>query len=289
MKSNLFTKLSLILTAIAMMFTISACGRDVPIGVDGGQIADLQQQIRSLSARVEALEKRSGLESWDMQAEPWVNRSGATIRFRAVPVNHPDGQTAAFVVRLDGQEIADMDCAWDGTAYAATLDLDAADGYGFYCVLVSENGMREQFALNTPENPVEDALVYLRTAMISYANLVVESWHDAGGKLTVSSGYVQVQTPRLSADGNAVTYTGADLVLQLNGQELGRKELDLPAGEGANSYETELHDIAFDIPEIVDGDRMELWLEVSLSGGEELLTSGGSWGCYDGDLILEVG
>lgn len=288
MKKNIFA----LLLVLALMLSLTACG-----GVDNSadvaklqeDVAALQQQVEALSARVEALEQKSGLQSWELQPTVWANGSGAAVRLTATPVNHAEGQSAIFVVRLSGQEVASVDCAWDGTSYTASVDLEAADGYGYYCVLTAADGTREQLALNTPENPVDDTLVYLRTSLVAYGNLVVESWYDTEGKLTVTSGYVQVQMPRISTDGSEITYSSADLVLQLNGQELARQSLNLPAGEGEGSYELVLTDVVFDMPEMEDSDQLELWLEVTLSTGEELLSTGGSWFYSDGELLLAVG
>lgn len=288
MKQKIFA----ILLALTLMLSLTACG-----GVDNSadvaklqeEVTALQQQVDALSARVEALEQRSGLESWELQPTVWANGNGAAVRFTAVPVNYAEGMSVSFVVRLSGQEVAAVDCAWDGTCFAASVDLEAADGYGYYCVLTAADGSREQLALNTPENPVDDTLVYLRTSLVAYGNLVVESWYDADGKLTITSGYVQVQMPRISTNGSQITYSSADLVLQFNGQELARTPLDLPDGEGEGSYELVLTDLVFDMPEMEDADQLELWLEVSLSTGEELLATGGSWFCSDGELLLAVG
>lgn len=288
MKKKLFA----ILLTLALMVSLTACG-----GVDNSadvaqlreSVAALQQQVADLSARVEALEQKSGLDSWELQPTVWANGNGAAVRFTAVPASHAEGQTAALIVRLSGQEVATVDCAWDGSSYTASVDLEAADGYGYYCVLTAADGSREQLALNTPENPVDDTLVYLRTSLVAYGNLVVESWYDADGKLTVTSGYVQVQMPRIATASGAVTYSSADLVLQLNGQELARTPLDLPDGEGEGSYELVLTDVVFDMPEMADADQLELWLEVTLSTGEELLATGGSWFYSGGELLLAVG
>ncbi len=289
MKNTLFSKILLILMTLSLAFTLAACGTEAAAGVDPGELEALRRQVEALSDRVAALEQRSGLAGWSLEADPWANGGGAAVRFSATPVNPSNGQTAALVVRLEDQEVASLDCVWDGTSFLATAELEAADGYSYYCLLTSPDGTREQLALNTPENPVDDTLVYLRTSLIAYGNLVVESWHDAGGKLTISSGYAQVQMPRLASGGGEITYTSADLVLRRNGQELGRHSLDLPAGEGRGSYEAVLTDVAFDMPDMAEADQLELWLEVTLSTGAEVLASGGSWSYFDGELVLAVG
>ena len=277
--------------ALTMLFALAGCGTDNSADVAKLQedIAALTQQVEALSTRLDMLEQKSGLQSWALIPTAWSNGGGASVRLTAVPVTYAEGQSASLSVRLNNQEIINTPCTWDGTCYTAAVELEAADGYSYYCSLIAADGTKEQFALNTPENPVDDTLVYLRSSLVAYGNLVVESWYGADDKLNITSGYVQVQMPQIAAESGQIVYSDASLVLQLNGQEVSRLPLDLPEGEGEGSYELVLTDAAFDMPEMADSDQLELWLEVTLSSGEQILTSGGSWFYSDGELLLAVG
>ncbi len=284
------TKILAGLMAAILLLALTACGKEESgSSVSPEEVAALRQQVADLTARVEALEQKSGLRSWDMAATARADGSGAAVHFTAVPAGNASGLSAVLLVRLDGQEVASADCIWDGASFTASVDLDAADGYGYYCVLTTADGTREQIVLNTLENPVDDTLVYLRTSLVAYGNLVVESWADTGSQLTITSGYAQVQMPRLAGEGGQITCSASDLVLQRNGQEVGRQSLTLPAGEGEGSYEQVLTDVVFAMPEMAEGDQLELWLQVTLSTGEILMASGGSWTYFDGEFMLAVG
>ena len=287
MKKKLFA----IFLALTMIFSLTGCGTDSSVDVAAleEKIDALTQQVETLSGRLDTLEQKSGLQSWALIPTAWSNGGGASVRLTAVPVTYADGQSASFSVRLNNQEIINTPCTWDGTSYTATVELEAADGYSYFCSLSAADGTREQFALNTPENPVDDTLVYLRTSLVAYGNLVVESWYTGDNKLNITSGYVQVQMPQIAAESGHIVYSDASLVLQLNGQEVSRLALDLPEGEGAGSYELVINDASFDMPEMADADQLELWLEVTLSSGEQVLSSGGSWFYSDGELLLAVG
>lgn len=273
----------------------AGCGADPAVTDYSEQIAQLEQdyaalqsQIDGLSARLEALES-TGLKGWSLTAAAWSSSNGATVTLTAEPAAFQEGQTAALSVRLNGLEAENVPCTWDGTAYTATVDLNAADGYSYYCILTAPDGAREQIALNTPENPVDDTLVYLETSLSSYCNMFVEDWEAEDGKLAVTSGYIQVQTPRISTDGKAAAYTRAELCFQLNGQEIDRQAITLPEGEGGGSYELALTGISFPIPELEDDYQLDLWLEVTLSNGETITCNGGSWYYFGGELNLIVG
>ena len=265
----------------------------------GGQTADvsqlekdietLQNQIDALSARLDALEENSGLQDWNLTAASWSSSNGANVTLTASPLAYHEGQTAEFTVRLGGQEVTSVPCEWNGSVFTAAVDLEAADGYGYYCILTSANGAKEQIALNTPENPVDDRLVYMETSLTAYCNMVVDGWEDEGGNLNLTSGYVQVQMPRIFAGQDDVTFADAKLVLKLNGEAVETQNLDVPEGEGEGSYELILGDISFKMPEMQDDYQLELVLEVTLTDGQVLTASGGSWYYNAGEMFMVVG
>lgn len=285
------TRLLLVILAAALLVTMAGCGA----ADNSEQVAQLQQsveeltaQVEALTARVESLEKAGGLKDWSLSVQPWSSSNGATVTLSAQPENYQAGQTALFSIRLNDVEVANVVCAWDGTSYTASAELEAADGYSYFCTLVGTDGTREQIALNTVENPADETLVYLQSSMNAYSNVVVETWEATDTAMTITSGYVQVQLPRLGA-GQGVSMMKAELVFELNAEELERVKLDLPEGEGVGSYEMALSDIRFKMPELEDDYQLDLWLEVALSSEETLVTSAGSWYYNAGELNMLVG
>lgn len=283
MKKNI---LSILLVTAILAMCLAGCGSN---GDDSRLIAELQVQIDELSARVEALEMRSGLKSWNLTAAAWSSSNGATITLTAQPAAYQEGQTAEFMALLDGQQADRVSCDWDGESYTAQLDLNAADGYGYYCVITAPDGSKEQTALSTPENPVIESVVNLSTALSSYCNMIVDSWEGDGDQLSITEGYIQVQLPRIALGGGNPTISTAELVLKLAGEEISRQELTLPEGEGENSYELMLTDTSFRIPQMQDDQQLDLSLEVMLSDGQSLSTAGCSWYYNAGELFLAVG
>lgn len=295
MKKNLFSLLVLTVLIAALMIGITGCKqeeadeRDALIAQLQEENAALQAQVDSLTAEIETMKQRAALQKWDLAAEAWADGDGATVSFTAVPVSYTDGQSAALSVRMGDLEAESAVCLWNGEAFVGSVELSAADGYSYYCILTSADGSQEEITLDTPDTLKNENLIYLGTSLTTYANLIMDTWNSENNTLTVESGFVQVQTPRLSADGSEVTPSKAELVFHLNGETLESKALELPAGEAAGSYELALENVSFAMPEMKDDYQLDLWLEVTLSNGRNVSVCGGSWYYNSGELLMVVG
>ena len=280
--------------AIAMVLSMAACGEKTP-PIDPEYVAQLEQEVIDLRAQVDSLTqdldemaRNAVLKDYTMKAVPRADNSGALVDITAVPMAHRDGQTALFTVTLDGEQIITQQAIWTGEAYTATLDLDAADGYGYYCILTEADGTEKQAVLATVDNPVYDTCIYLSSGLNPYCNMFVKNWTYDEKTLTLSSGFIQLQLPRIVSD-DGLDYSSSQLVLQLNGQEVQRQSITLPKGEGEGSYELAITDLVFDMPEMDNDYQLDLWLDVTLSDGSVLTQSGCSWTYNDGDLSISVG
>ena len=294
MNKKLFTALTAVLMTAALMVTFTGCNKAESDG-SAERIAQLEQenaalkaQLDSITAELDTVKQLSALQDWSLTASAWTDGNGATVTFTAVPVTYLEGQRAALSVRMGDLEAESTNCVWDGSAFSGSVELSAADGYSYYCILTSADGPQEEIALNTPDHPTNELLVYLGSNLTAYANLVVENWASDGKALSIHSGYVQAQMPRLTAGGET-TVSKAALVLQLNGKEVERQNLELSEGEGDNSYELALSDIRFAMPDMEDEYQLDLALELVLSSGNTIQTIGGSWYSSNGDLVLVVG
>ena len=294
MKKNVFSILMMIVMIVALLASFAGCSK-APDEASAARIAELeaqnaalQAQITALTNEIDTMKQRAALKDWTLDATPWNDSNGATVTFAATPVNYVEGQKAALSVRMGELEAESTNCIWNGTTFVGSVELGAADGYSYYCILTSLDGSQEEIALNTPDNITNDALVYLGTNLSAYANLIVEDWEVKGNNLVLKSGYIQAQMPRLTASG-AASVSKSALVLKLNGTETSRVDLTLPAGEGDGSYEMALTETALAMPTMSDDYQLDLYLEVVLSTGNTLQTVGGSWHSNNGELLLVVG
>lgn len=253
-----------------------------------GQVDGLQSQVNSLETRLDAVAMGDGLANWSLDAAPWEDATGADVTLTALPATTEEGLSVQFSVRLQGREVANVPCQKTDSGFTATASLEAADGYSYYCIFLGTDGSRRQFALSTPENPVEDLPVYLESSLASYCNMMVDSWLDDGTAVTLTSAYIQVQLPRLSTEGK-LTAEKAQLVLYCNSKEVSRTDIMLQPGEGEGSFELELSDQTIPLPEMGEDDYLDLWLEITLSDGRTLSTAGASWYNSPDGLFLVVG
>lgn len=282
----IFTKLTALGITAALLFSGCASDRTAELEAENAALkqelsalmeenADLRQQLADLSLQ-------SGLTDFYADCTPWSSSNGATVTVYVTPAAHSEGQTADLVVWLDGREVEKMPFQWDGSRYAATVELEAADGYTFLCALSSPDGVTNEIALDSPEM---DALIYLESNLTAFVNLAVTDWVEADGVLTILSGYAQIQLPRLT---DAVI-AASDLVLTINGEELDRQSLVFSPAADEGSYENLLEDLPFSLPELEEDSQLDLTLEVTLTDGQHLTATGGSWYYMDSELLLAVG
>ena len=298
------TKRNTILSLLALLFAVASLGLSVytaffsadPLEKDGeikisamqAEIDNLRTQIDTLSARLEAATQGEGLKDWTLSLTPWSDGFGASVKLTAVPDHYEEGMEAVFLIRLEGAQIAEVPCVFGNNAFTAEAEVYAADGYGYYCVLMDGEGMRRQIPLTTPDNPVEEMSVYLESSLNAYCNLLLDGWQADQETLTLTSVYFQAQLPLLSVDEN-LSIQNTQLLLSHNGQDVQTQTVTLSPGEGERSFEGTMTDISLPLPEMEEDDQLELRLEITLSDGRKLISSSVSWYKNGGELFSVVG
>lgn len=298
MKKKIFSGMLLILMIASMLLTTAGCGSNTSTEAEEAalRIAELEQQneqlqaeLDSLTAEMDRMKQKAALQNWTLDVKAWADGNGATVTFTASPISYVEGQKAALSVRMGDLEAESTNCVWDGTSYTGSVDLTAADGYSYYCVLTNVDDSQNEVELNSPANVTNETLVNLGSSLSAYANLVVEDWDATASSLTVKSGYMQVQMPRLTFNDMAAKVNSAALVLKLNGAEVSRQDVALSAGEGEGSFESAIEGCTFSMPVMEEDHQLDLWLEVTLNTGNTVSVAGGSWYSSDGALQLVVG
>ena len=273
-RKNLLVTIALI-AMFALMLT--ACGAK-----------EAEETVPTTQAAVEPAAPL-GLADFTLSSSTWSSPNGATVTLTAIPNGYAEGQAAIFSVRLEGTDVENVPCEWNGTAYTASAELNAADGYCYYVVLTTSSGDQTEVAINTPAAPTNEALINMETALNTYCQLLVESSDADDKKLTLTAGIAQIQLPRITNDGEAVTCTEAVLVLNFNGAETDRKTLKLPEPDGNGLYTLNISDTRFDLPAMEDDQQLTLRLDVTLSNGQVLTDANGTWSYIDGRLVSAVG
>lgn len=229
------------------------------------------------------------LTDWTMSASTWSSPNGATVHITATPSRYIEGQSASFIVRLEGEEAANIPCEWDGQNYTASADLNGANGYCYYIVLNDVYGSVTEVSVNTPTDPRFEALINMEDSLNSYCSVVVEESSADNGKLTISKGAIQVQAPKIGNDGQAITCVDVMLILNLNGEKIAKKSLVMQGTDDVGYYTLELSDLVYDLPGTEGDYQLSLELEVKLSNGQILTAPGGDWYGGDDGLMSAVG
>ena len=279
-------KMNILAVILALAVALSACG--------GEKAPEATETMASTTAATVPAEttlpsEPLTLTGWDMSASTWSSPNGATVHITATPNYYAEGQKIDFVVLLENEDVASVPCQWDGTNYTASADLNAADGYAYFLVLTAADGTATEVAVNTPEEPANETLINLAASLESYCTVIIEESAFADGKLTLTSGQVQVKTPILTNEGETVSCQEAVLLLSLNGETLDQEALTLTQAETAGIYEVTLDNIVFDIPAMENNQKVELTLNATLSNGQALSAFGGNWSYSEDGLLPAFG
>lgn len=277
---NLLTVIALVcavLSLIAAIFAIGAAGQLK------NQLDKLTSDFNVLALRLGMASDDAVLESWSLTPTAWEDAAGADIVFTAVPEHYEEGMSVQLKVCL-GQEVNALRCEWNGTAFTATAEVSAADGYTYICVIDGS-----EITLASPKNPTQYTAVYLESSLTSSCTLMVNGWEEGEDTLILTDAHAQVNLPKLSTGGSEPEIRSTAIVMRLGTEEVSRKEITLVPGEGENSYELTLQNIAFALPAMEEDDQVELWLEVILSDGQELVSATSGWYRSGDTLYLVAG
>ena len=186
--------------------------------------AQLQGRVEELEGKLDQLMTAVSLQSWTLDVAPWPDSTGADVTLSAIPSAYQSDFRAEFIVMLDGNQVVRQACQWDGGAFVATVRLDAADGYSYYCNLTTPAGS-QKLPLTGPNSDDAGAVVYLSSSLSAYCNMVVNNWtENSGESLTLTDAYAQritttgaAGTAQVGSDGQQVVLDGDHaVVLGLN-------------------------------------------------------------------------
>ena len=274
-----------VLLVIVMVLSLFACGKK-----DEGTAPFEEKTPAQTAASVESPARALSLTEVSFSVTTWSSPNGATVNLTAVPSDYAKGDSAQFVVRLNAVEVESVPCEWKDKAYSASAELNGADGYGYYVIITGKDGSIAEIPVNTPEEPVDEALVNLASYLQSYCTLTLNDAALEGDNLTILSGYALVQAPRITENSDNVACAQASLVLTLDGQEIASVPLTMAPGETDRSYDSTITDMSFTIPgDLSDGQQLMLRLDAVLTNGQTLTAQGGSWTAQNGVVANAVG
>lgn len=227
---------------------------------------------------------------WTMDATAWSSPNGATVNLSYTPSSYAEGDSAAFIVRLEGEEAANVPCIYADGTFTASADLNAADGYCYYVLMTTADGNTEEIPVNTPSAPFDESLINLADALNAYCTVTVNASELKGGKLAITDGTAQLQLPKLTLREGAISCQEAVLILSYDDQEVAREALSGLEADESGLCSIDLSGLSFPVPgEMEDDHRLSLRLDATLSDGQAITAPGGAWHYFDGGLVLAVG
>lgn len=266
------------LLALAMFaMALTGCGSEKPAETTAAP--EIQTEPQPL-----------GLASWAMNATTWSSPNGATVNITATPTYYAEGQSAEFSVRIEGDEVSVTPCDWNGAAYTASAELNAADGYCYYVILTAADGTRTEVGVNLPNAPVDESLINMADALDSYCTVAVNASSFDSGKLTITEGMAQIRLPRITLDTGKIGCQQANLILSYNGQDVALETLTEVQPDETGLCTVDISGTVFDVPtDMEDDHQLSMRLDVTLTNGYTLSAASGNWYYLDGDLLQAVG
>ena len=246
----------------------------------------LQEQVAALQEQLGAI-KSTSLDRFTLTATGTTQEDPVTVHAELWPGERPQGQKAQILVTLEGKQVLLEDCLWDGSCYAGSFSLEPADGYSYYCVLTALDGTQEQIPLSTPENPKVPRLTYLLGSLSAYANAVATNASMEDGKVRADV-TASVQVPLITGDGSPAAPVETKLGWYLGGTALLEEPLAMTEGEAEGSYTAQAH-AELPLPELKEGDQIDLILSAALPDGRVLAGVAGSWVYGENGLEFSVG
>ena len=186
-----------------------------------------------------------------------------------------------------------QDCAWDGTALTARLILPLENGYEYWLTAKYADGTQEQIELpNSDARNLKSSFTIGCT--IDHGDARFDEKKDT---LALTNYAILMSRPNMTS-GYDVDWTKVELILYhtrgSNRQIAGTETLFYPdAFEAEQSQEpgNEIHGFNFfpkgpyPLPELQEGDGLELWVSAEMSNGSSLMQMVDSWAWLNGELL----
>lgn len=158
--------------------------------------------------------------------------------------------------------------------------------------LTTENlRLQEQLGHAPVQNQPQDPYQWEAPVTGGSSQLMVSGWEIRDGRLVLTEGYAMVTVPSTGLDGNMPAIQSSRLAMRLDQslQEYDSTSVNLVSQEDPAVFEMALKDVSLPLPQLENGQMLDVWLEVVLTDGQTLVSLPASWYMVDGVLELVVG
>ena len=243
------------------------------------QNADILRQLANLESRIEgisdaALEAAAVLASSRFSITPDLQDDTALVEIQLVPKTWKADWTAEVSIRAEGESPMIRHCTWSGNSLNTSAQLPLKDGYEFWLVIHYPDGTQGQVPL---EDTQAQNLKTETTILCEIGEGFLASWDLDRGGIAFKGYDVHLAQPRSMVP---VNWEKAEFILyhildkerrlcavQPTPQSVMRDSLEFWFGA----------DLFFDLPQMREGDRLELWFEAALENGMSVQQMLGQW------------
>ena len=159
--------------------------------------------------------------------------------------------------------------------------------------LTTENlRLQEQLSnQGAPTTQPQDPYEWEEPVVGAVSQLMVSGWEAENGRLVLTEGHAMVSLPVNGLNGQTPGIQSSRLVMRMDQQlqECGSASLNLVSQEDPFVFESSLNGVSMELPQLEDGQMVDVWLEVVLSDGQTLVSLPASWYMVEGILELVVG
>ena len=248
------------------------------------QLACLFSRIDDLSSAAE--KANSPLTGYQFYLEPNADQKVLTVTVEAVPRTWTGSDAATLYVRQNGAYYTSASFQWDGSAHLATVEVAYDNGYEYWMTLQTGPDQRETILLHNTaaQNPQKE---YAITCEVTVGTSRYDQFSHS---LNLSDFEVHLRQPYISAHADGQWEYAEWVLYHIQGDQ--REAVHTkPILYGKEDNFTEswgyLNE-GFPLPELQDGDGLELWCRAGLTNGLNASTLACSWACVDGGLIQSV-
>lgn len=259
------------------------------------QNSSILSQLNALEAQIDQLSKASAdfsISGHSFQIEPDIESANALVTLSAVPGRLNGDYRVSLSVRRDGQQVVSQACAWDGSGFTAQVLLPLENGYEYWLIAEYPNGAQEQVGL------VDSVAENLKSSFTIQCDIAHGGIHfDSRNNTLTLDGYeIHLARPTLTS-GHDVDWESMELILyHIQGSDRQivytdshfDPKLHEQEQQGA---ESEIREFWFypshpyPLPELADGDGLELWIRAEMSNGISLMQMVDSWAYLDEEFI----
>ena len=253
------------------------------------QLDQLKKRIDELSAAPDHF----SIADWSYQIEPDSEKAQAIVMLTAIPGFWQEDYDAVLSVRRDGQQVISQSCDWDGTALTARLVLPLENGYEYWLTAKYADGTQEQVELpNSTARNLKSSFTIGCTIVHGIAGFDVRN-----GTLDLAKYQIHLDRPNLTS-GYDMDWSKAELILyHIRGSS--RQTTDTYSLFNPDTYKEEQSQGAvqeiysftffpngpFQLPELQEGDGLELWISAEMANGISLIQLVDSWAYLNGEFI----